>query len=292
MTTDVSDPAEVESPDITLRGLTIIRHFLSPVQFRAAENTDAGHDALGTMDVRYSLFGEWYEVNSWWEGNFLERTQRGAFKRTIGQHNDPGSRHEMKTLFNHGMDMYVNDKLLGDITDAREERDSPVNTVNVWDTSYNRDLLPGLKRGSYGSSFMFTVSKESIDNDPGTSDHNPKGIPERTITEVVNYEAGPVTWPANPGATAQMNSAQPVWSGTDDYYEQLGQRQRDGVAALRQNVIALRSAGRLADFGARPVADSQNVPAEDSPPAVAEQRSPGLSPAARSRRIFLLTQPK
>lgn len=286
--TDVIDPAAV---DQTPPGLTIVRHYLAAVAFRAAadEATDEA-DSLGSMDVRYSPFGQWYEVNSWWEGHFLERTQRGAFKRTINQHNDVNSSHQMKTLFNHGMDLHIGDKLLGDITDAREEKTSPVNTVNVWDTSYNRDLLPGLKRGSYGSSFMFNVTKEEWNNDPGVSDHNPAGLPERTITEVNNHEAGPVTWPANPGATAQMNSAA-VRSGTDEFYELLAARSRDGVAAMRQNVIALRASGRLAPFGAPPVADSQPDAPEDPPPAEqpADVRSRGLTPAERRRRLFLMT---
>jgi phage head maturation protease len=73
--------------------------------------------------------------------------------------------------------------------------------VPLLDTSYNRDLLPGLKDGVYGASFRFQVMKEELKQDPGVSDHNPKGLPERTITEARVMEFGPVTFPAYAGAT-------------------------------------------------------------------------------------------
>lgn len=229
--------------------LDIVRTTLISVGWREAgdgEGETEGTDVLGVMDVRFSVFDTWYEVDSWWEGRFLERTVRGAFKRTIGQHNDANSSHNLKTLFNHGMDFHIDQKLLGDVTKLREAADGPVSTVNLWDTSYNRDLLPGLKRGSYGSSFMFRVTKEAWDNEPGTSDHNPDGLPERTIKETHTLEAGPVTWPANPAATAGMRCL----SDTDAYYEALARREPSRVARMRDQFTALRAAGRLAP-GAR-----------------------------------------
>jgi HK97 family phage prohead protease len=271
----------------TLADLTIVRHVLTPVGLRADDETggqdeaaEERSDSLGTMEVRYSRFGVWYEVNSWWEGRFLERVQKGAFKRTLAQHNDANSSHNIKTLFNHGMDFHIGDKLLGDITSAKEESDSPVHLVNLWDTSYNRDLLPGLRRGAYGSSFMFVVAKDAWDHEPESSDHNPEGLPERTITETRTYEAGPVTWPANPEATSGMRCL----SGTDAYYESLAQREPSTVERARARVTALRSAGRLAGYGAPPAVDSPKTEPGDSAPS----RSHGLSAAERRRRLFVM----
>ena len=48
--------------------------------------------------------------------------------------------------------------------------------VPLLDTSYNRDLLPGLAAGGYGSSFMFRVIQDAWNDEPGVSDHNPKGM--------------------------------------------------------------------------------------------------------------------
>jgi HK97 family phage prohead protease len=266
---------------LTVPDLDIVRTTLVSVSWRdaAPEDTAATEtDVLGVMDVRFSPFNTWYEIDSFWEGRFLERTVPGAFKRTINQHNDPNSAHNMKTLFNHGMDLHIGDKLLGDIADLREEADSPVSTVNLWDTSYNRDLLPGLKRGSYGSSFMFRVTKESWDNDPGQSDHNPEGLPERTIKETSTMEAGPVTWPASPTASAGMRCA----SATDAYYEHLARRDPQRVERMRDRITALRS-NRLAP-GARPADALATHEPDDSAPS----RSIGLTPAARRRRLALI----
>lgn len=263
--------------------LDIVRNTLVKVGFRGAggEGTDGNQedsDVLGVMDVRFSPFGVWYEVSSWWEGRFLERTVRGAFKRTINQHNDPNSTHNIKTLFNHGHDFHIGDKLLGDIGKLSEGADSPLSEVNLWDTSYNRDLLPGLKRGSYGASFMFRVTKEEWNNEPEPSDYNPEGLPERTIKETSTFEAGPVTWPASPAATAGMRCV----SATDAYYESLARRDPDRVTRMRDRVIALRKSSGLAVGAPSPVLVS------DEPVDSAPGRSMGMTADVRKRRLTLI----
>ena len=261
--------------DLTLPELDVVRTALVACSLRTAD--DETDDSLGLMDVRYSPFNTWYEIDSFWEGKFLERTVPGAFKRTINQHNDKNSSHSMKTLFNHGMDFNIGDKLLGDILEHAEDSDSPRSTVRLWDTSYNRDLLPGLRSGAYGSSFMFRVRKDSWDNEPEASDHNPEGVPERTIKEAHSLEAGPVTWPASPTASAGMRSV----SATDQYYERLAQRDPERVEALRSSITALRNAGRLAP-GARLLPALAQQGTDDSAPS----RSDGLVHAHKRARYF------
>lgn len=265
---------------LTLPELDVVRTALLRVGWRDADPAEAeapAEDVLGVMDVRFSPFNAWYRIDSFWEGSFMERTVPGAFKRTIGQHKDKNSSHNIKTLFNHGMDPQIGDKLLGDIADLREEADSPVSSVNLWDTSYNRDLLPGLKRGSYGSSFMFRVMKDSWDNEPGASDHNPDGLPERTIREASVFESGPVTWPASPTASAGMRCL----SGTDDYYELLARRDPDRIERMRGIFTALRNQGRLAP-GARLITALANGQPVDS----ASGRSIGIAHAHKRRRYL------
>jgi HK97 family phage prohead protease len=222
----------------SLPDLSIVRAWHLPVSLRASD--DSGDtDGLGLMEVRFSRFGTWYQIDSWWEGSFMERTVKGAFKRTIDAHNAARSRdaHNVKTLFNHGMDFYVGDKLLGTIESLTEETDSPLSVVRLYDTSYNRDLLPGLRDGGYGSSFLFRVVKDEWNNEPDASDHNPDRLPERTLKEVRVFEAGPVTWPANPDATAGMRCI----SGTDTYYEYLARRDPTRVQTMRDELTALRT---------------------------------------------------
>ena len=262
--------------ELTVPDLDVVRTALVACAFRATDDTET--DDLGLMDVRFSPFNTWYEIDSFWEGRFLERTVPGAFKRTINQHNDKNSAHNMKTLFNHGMDFHIGDKLLGDIVELQEDQDSPRSTVRLWDTSYNRDLLPGLRSGAYGSSFMFRVRKDSWDNEPEASDHNPEGLPERTIKEAHSLEAGPVTWPASPTASAGMRSAV---SATDLYYERLAARDPERVESMRSTFTALREAGRLAP-GARLIPALAQESTDDS----ATRRSTGLTHAQKRKRYF------
>lgn len=246
-------------------GLHVVRNLVSPVTYRAA---DEGSDSLGVMIVRFSPFNTWYRIDSWWEGSFMERSVPGAFVRTFNAHNSAKNvdAHNIKTLFNHGSDFHIGDKLLGDILSAREENDGPLTEVDLWDTSYNRDLLPGLKRGAYGSSFMFTTIREEWNEDPGRSDHNPDGLPERTLLENRVFEAGPVTWPASPTASAGMRTA----SGTDAYYDNLSRRDPDRVTRMRNDLIALRSSG----------------PANGSPTDPSQAHSRGLTAGARRRVLY------
>lgn len=234
-------------------------------------------ESLGLMDVRFSPFDVWYEVDSFWEGNFLERSAPGAFKRTIGQHNDKNSAHRLKTLYNHGMDFTEGDKLLGDVVDYVEEKDSPRSTVALFDAPFVQNLLPGIRSGAYGSSFMFRVRKDEWNNEPEPSDHNPAGIPERTLKEVHVFEAGPVTWPANPSATTGLRCD----SSTDLYYERLAARDPARVETLRSKITALRDAGRLA-VGARLLPALAPQDPDDS----AARRSTGLAMAKNRRRYF------
>jgi hypothetical protein len=270
-------------------GLELVRDLLVPVAVRAKTEDDEASDDLGIMEVRYSILNEWYRINSWWEGDFLERAASGAFKKTIDSHNRAKNvdAHNMKTLFNHGMDFHIGDKLLGNITRAAEEKDSPVNDVRLYDTSYNRDLLPGLRDGGYGSSFMFRVVVDEWNNEPGVSDHNPEGLPERTLKEVRVFEAGPVTFPANPLATAGMR----CMGATDRYYDDLAKRGGSSrVETLRDKVRALRptTAGNPTVIDLAAAAVTPDEPVTDH--SARDKRTGTIARLAREARIAALTR--
>jgi HK97 family phage prohead protease len=217
--------------------IDLVRNLSARLEIRAI---GSGDGSLGTMTGYFSVFDSWYEVDSFWEGLFLERVAPGAFAQTIAE-DMPG----MRVLFDHGFDPQIGNKVLGPIESLSEDATGPLYAVPLFDTSYNRDLLPGLRADPsvYGSSFRFRVMEESWVDEPEVSDDNPKALPERTITRAKVMEFGPVTFPANPEATAQMNSA------TDQFYDQL--RQRD--TSLYQ--AAARAAG-LPDFTGASVARS------------------------------------
>lgn len=250
-----------------LRELTLVRAVQTPVVCR---DTDEGGPEV--MELRFSPFGRWYEIDSWFEGRFLERTQRGAFAKTIRERGG-----QLKVMFNHGRDSMIGTKLLGVPTRVAEEDDSPVAEVELFDSSYVRDLLPGIRAGVYGSSFMFEVLSHEWVEEPGRSTHNPEGIPERTVTEVRLFEAGPVTWPANPDATAGVRSL------TDDYYEALAATDPVGVQRMRAAVSNLRTDPKPPAADEAPVAED---PAATTPNEPAASHSGGLTQAQRRARLY------
>lgn len=252
-----------------LRGLHVIRSgglpALSTERAKKAESAAADEPQdgrLATLEVDFSTFDSWYRIDDFWEGTFLERTVAGAFKKTIAER---GS--QVKILFNHGMDLHIGDKALS-VPELIEERaESPHLEGPLWDTSYNRDLLPGLRAGAYGSSFMFEVIRDSWEYDPPESEHNPDALPERTISEVRLYEAGPVTWPANPASTAGVRS------GTGWFAEELRTRDAQRYDTMSRSFEAFRTMNKL----------------NAAPPAPEKGRhAAGLSASARRRRLTIL----
>jgi signal peptide peptidase SppA len=148
------------------------------------------------------VFNEWAEIDSLYEGHFMERNAPGCAAKTILENRD-----RMRALFHHGKDAQIGSKPLGPIAVLREDGDGVYYEVDpLLDTAYNAELLPGLRAGVYGSSYRFEVMQDEFELRPKRSDHNPQGLPERTITEVRIREFGPTPWPAYLGATASARS--------------------------------------------------------------------------------------
>jgi HK97 family phage prohead protease len=222
-----------------------IRAINPGLKFRSAEEAGLDDGYLGVVEIRFSPMNEWTEINSAWEGRFLERFASGSWKKTIRERAD-----QIKALFQHGGDPQIGDKPLGPIHDLREDEDYGYGEVALMDTSYNRDLLPGLKEGLYGASHRFSTVREEEVLDPEPSDYNPHGLPERTIKEARLYEFGPVTFPAYAGATAGMRSM------TDEFL----------LSCFRSNPDRLRSMfERATDLSKAPKATPAPSPADAAP---------------------------
>lgn len=269
----------------TLRDLDLVRAVALPATVRAAAPADGGGQAmmpasLGRLQVNFSPFGIWYPVSSWWEGDFMERTIRGAFAKTMAE-----QQANIRCLYDHGFDPQLGNKVLCPTDELREDADSAVLEGDLFDTSYNRDLLPGLQVGVYGSSFRFRVIQEQWNDDPGVSDYNPKGLPERTILEVRLYEAGPVTFPASPTATAGVRSA--VRSMTDAYYERLRSREPALYGDLAARAAQIRTPDRKA-------AASSTAPGPGAAPHGTDEPAAGHSDGygPRRRRELIYLSPK
>lgn len=153
-----------------------------------------------TLFGHFAVFNEWTEIDSLFEGRFLERIAPGAFKKTMQE-----NRSNIRVLFQHGYDPQIGDQVLGKIKELREDRIGAYYEVPLFD-GIPPLILNGLRAGTYGASFRFRIIKEEFNRDPEPSDFNPEGIPERTILELSLQEFGPVTFPAYEGATAQARS--------------------------------------------------------------------------------------
>jgi HK97 family phage major capsid protein/HK97 family phage prohead protease len=256
------------APPATL-DVPVCRALDQSIALRAAGDDTEGEPAgLGTMVGHFSMFDSPYEINSWMEGNFIERIAPGAFKRTI---KNRSGETPIRVLLEHGFDPTVGDKPLG-VPQVLEERDGGgYAETPLFDTSYNRDLAPALAAGAYGQSFRFQVLRDEWNDEPEPSDTNPRGIAERTIKEVRMIEFGPTVFPASPAT----NGTTGLRSTTDAFYERL--RRRDPAAF--EDAVSRSQALRIPKTPAAPVAgqpeDPPNRHSEDPPaPVVAHSEDP------------------
>lgn len=177
---------------------TLLRaHGPRPLRTRSGQ----GPGAPPTLVGHFAVTNRWAEIDSFMEGHFLERLAPGALRATIAEDRD-----RIRVLFQHGRDPHVGDKPLGPIETLREDSIGGYYEVPLLDTSYVHDLVPGLEAGVYGASFRFSIAIEQWNQTPGSSPHNPTGLPERTIREARVAEFGPVTFPAYADASAGVRS--------------------------------------------------------------------------------------
>lgn len=211
---------------------------LPGLALRAADPASASSDTgLGVLTGYFLRFNQWTEINSYYEGKFLESIAPGAVKKTLQEGKDT-----IRCLFQHGMDFQVGDKPLGPQR-SEEDGEGALYEVPLIDTSYNRDLAPGIDAGLYGASFCFTVMREDFTEEPEPSDYNPKGLPERVLREIRVIEFGPVTFPAYEAASAELESASNAMrSMTDEYLADVLKRDPNTVEQI------LERAARPAEF--------------------------------------------
>jgi HK97 family phage prohead protease len=169
------------------------------------------------MFGHFAVFNRWTEIDSFYEGRFLERIAQGAFKKTFRENGD-----SIKVLAEHGFDPMIGKRALGTPKVLREEEEGAYYEVDLVDAQDVRELiLPRLRAGLYGASFRFSVVREETVEEPDPSDENPLALAERTIKECRLFEFGPVTFPAYADATANARSrAHAMRSMTDEYNAQ------------------------------------------------------------------------
>lgn len=164
------------------------------------EVREADDDAMPRLTGYMLRFDEPTEIDSLFEGRFIEEIEPGAADKTLHENRT------MRILFNHGSDPHIGEKPLAEPRFVEDNKGVRYDEPELLDTDYNRELVPGLRAGQYGSSFKFRVVKEEIDEEPGRSDDNPDGLPVRRITELKLYEGGPVVFPAYESSSAGVRT--------------------------------------------------------------------------------------
>jgi HK97 family phage prohead protease len=164
-----------------------------------------------TLHGHFAVFDRWTEIDSWYEGRFMERVGEKAFTRTFKERGD-----KIRVLYDHGHDPSIGNKPLGAPDVLRVDKGvGPYYESELFEASYVDDLIPALRAGQLGASFRFRVTGEQWVEPKRETEHNPNKLPERTITDVDLYEFGPVTFPAYEDATAGVRS------GSDQFIERL-----------------------------------------------------------------------
>jgi HK97 family phage prohead protease len=177
----------------------------------AAELRADGDEAGRTLFGHFAVFDRWTEIDSWYEGRFLERVGDKAFSRTFKERGD-----KIRVLYDHGHDPSIGNKPLGAPDVLRSEKGvGAYYESELFDSPYVEQLMPALRAKQLGASFRFRVTGEQWVEPKKASDHNPDKLPERTITDVDLYEFGPVTFPAYDDATAGVRS------GSDTFIDRL-----------------------------------------------------------------------
>ena len=231
----------------------LVRTMSEPPELDRATEGD-----MPTLRGHFAVWDSWTEINSAFEGRFMERFAPSSMTKTLSEGRD-----NMRVLFQHGRDPQIGDKPLGPIARLEPDTTGAFYEVPMLDTAYNRELIPGLEANLYGASFRFEVISEEFVTKPARSEHNPLGLPERTVTEARVREFGPVTFPAYGGATAGLRS------DTDRDRLELLLEQPERLAELLQERTTVES---------DPPEDTTPPDTEPEPSVVTTRDEPGAPP--------------
>lgn len=180
-------------------------HDAGTLELRAdSEGSGSGREMFG----HFAVFNQWTEIDSWYEGKFLERIEPGAFVDTLKDRKGL-----IRIMYNHGRDPSIGDKPIGAPDVLREDDAGLYYESELFDEPYATQLMPALRTGQLGASFRFTIDHEEWVEPKKATTHNPGKLPERSVKACSLFEGGPCPWGAYPGATAGVRS------GTDQFLD-------------------------------------------------------------------------
>lgn len=168
----------------------------NPGQVVLRKDDDDG-DVIDSMVVP---FDEWIEVDSVFEGNFVERFAQGSLRKTLRENMS-----RIRVYFEHGFSKIYDSQPIAELLRAWEE------PQGAWFSAALLEGLPdvllsGLSRGLYGASIGASIKKADVNTDPEPSEHNPKGLEERTYTEVQAHDFSITPRPAYASTSVAMRA--------------------------------------------------------------------------------------
>jgi hypothetical protein len=200
----------------------LVRH----VEFQAEPSADGL-----TLEGYAAVFNKWTDIDSW-EGNFRERIAPGAFRKTLSE--------RMPVLqFDHGTHPLIGSLPLGVFTSLREDEHGLKTRARLSDNWLVEPVRDAIRDGAItGMSFRFRVIND-------TWRKGEDKTPERTITEVALYEAGPVVFPAYEQTSVGVRSRELLTALTDPQ--------------VRSEVALLLTRGTDLEWLAAPVPEEEPV---------------------------------
>lgn len=223
-------------PDFRPKTENLIRSCSAVAGLRSSDPS-TGSGGGRTMFGHFAVFNEWTEINSKYEGNFMERVAPGAFARAI-------TSGAPKVLYDHGHDIVAGTRPLGTVTKLEEDKRGAYYEVDLFDATYVNDLIPALRAGEFGASFRFSVVADDWHDPKQSTASNPKVLPERTLLDVSLPEFGPTTFGAYAGASAGMRSDTDLfldWLSDPLFVARL--TERSGLKVVERILASLASDG-------------------------------------------------
>ncbi|MDV8076288.1 HK97 family phage prohead protease [Rhodococcus sp. IEGM 1370] len=175
---------------------------------RESESTGTGFDLSGYMAV----FDQDTEINSNFEGKFLERISRGAFTKTLRTK-------KPVVQYDHGRDSRVGSIPIAEIIELREDAKGLWLEARMFDNPVVDPIRQAIAaQAIHGASFKFRVTRDEWRDAKGKrvrpdeleqllfGGNDSRGPLKRNIKEVDLAELGPVVFPAYAGTSVGVRS--------------------------------------------------------------------------------------
>jgi len=157
-------------------------------------------DGSKVIESKIVPFDEWLEVDSIFEGHFMERFAPGSLKKTFSE-----NLNRIRVYFEHGFSKVYDSQPIAELLRAWEEKDAAWFNASLLN-GLPELLLSGIERGQYGASIGARIVKSEINSDPKPSVFNPQGLGERTYTEVQAHDFSITPRPAYANTSVAMRS--------------------------------------------------------------------------------------